>query len=273
MKHRRRRLATPLVLLFWALFAVAFSAAEAPTPAALAAFDRYTAALEAHLTQQHASGRTFLPAAAFNPEAGQLRSGKLLLENATPPANPVGPSADRNATLRDWRGTAYLPGVRAADFEALLHDIPAYPRVFAPQVLHAELLSRAGDPLRILLRVRQHHGLTVVLDTAYNVTFGQLDPQHGWSTSRSFAIVEIAGPGTPHEHPLAPAEAHGFLWRMNTYWTWEERDGGLYLQLESVSLTRPVPTGLGWLVGPYADAIPRESLAFTLGAVRNALQH
>ena len=45
------------------------------------------------------------------------------------------------------------------------------------------------------------------------------------------------------------AQAHGFMWRLNTYWTWEERDSGLYMQIESVSLSRSIPSGLGWMVG------------------------
>jgi hypothetical protein len=59
---------------------------------------------------------------------------------------------------------------------------------------------------------------------------------------------------------------------MNTYWSYEERDGGLYLQIESVSLTRSIPTGLGWLIGPFVESVPRESLEFTLQATRDALK-
>ena len=69
-----------------------------------------------------------------------------------------------------------------------------------------------------------------------------------------------------------PSEEHGFLWRLNTYWSYEERDGGLYMQVESVSLTRAIPTGLGWAVGPFVESVPRESLEFTLRAACNALR-
>jgi len=31
------------------------------------------------------------------------------------------------------------------------------------------------------------------------------------------------------------------------------------------SLTRSIPTGLGWMVGPFVTSIPKESLTFTLG--------
>ena len=71
---------------------------------------------------------------------------------------------------------------------------------------------------------------------------------------------------------LSPSEEHGFLWRLNTYWSYEERDGGLYMQIESVSLTRSIPTGFGWLVRPFVESVPRESLEFTLRSMCNALR-
>jgi hypothetical protein len=62
------------------------------------------------------------------------------------------------------------------------------------------------------------------------------------------------------------------MWRLNTYWSYEERDGGLYMQIESVSLTRSIPSGLGWALGPFVESVPRESLEFTLQAASRALR-
>ena len=122
------------------------------------------------------------------------------------------------------------------------------------------------------MRVQQKHVLTVVMDTAYDIRFGRLDAQRGYSTSRSTQIAEIDSPGTTHERVLGPGEEHGFLWRMNTYWSYEERDGGLYIQIESVSLSRSIPIGLGWAIGPFIESVPRDSLEFTLHATSNALR-
>ena len=77
---------------------------------------------------------------------------------------------------------------------------------------------------------------------------------------------------TPNGRALSSSEEHGFLWRQNTYWSYEERDGGLYIQIESVSLTRSIPSGLGWVVGPFVESVPRESLEFTLRSACNALR-
>jgi hypothetical protein len=174
--------------------------------------------------------------------------------------------------IHHWRGTAFVPGAKATDFERLMKHFSAYPQRFSPQVLQAEVLSQQGDRFQVVMRVRQKHIITVVMDTAYDVVFGRLDPQHGYSISRSTRINEIAAPGTPSERALSPSEEHGFLWRLNTYWSSEERDGGLYMQIESVSLTRSIPTGLGWAIGPFVKSVPRESLEFTLQSASNALR-
>jgi hypothetical protein len=89
------------------------------------------------------------------------------------------------------------PGAKAADFERLMKDFNAYPQHFSPQVLQAKVLSRGqGDHLQATMRVRQQHVITVVMDTAYDITFGRLDAQHGYSISRSTRISEIDSPGT-----------------------------------------------------------------------------
>jgi hypothetical protein len=174
--------------------------------------------------------------------------------------------------LHHWRGTAFVPGGNVAGFERLLKDFNAYPQRFFPQVLQAKVLTQNGDQLQAKMRVRQKHVLTVVFDTTYDVAFGQLDAQHGYSTSRSARIAEIGSPGTAGEHTLDANAEHGFLWRQNTYWSYEERDGGLYIQIESLSLSRSIPAGLGWALHAYVESVPRESLEFTLLSACNAMR-
>jgi hypothetical protein len=180
--------------------------------------------------------------------------------------------------LHHWRGTAFVPGARAVDLERLLRDYSRYPQVYAPQVVTARVLAQDGNHYQTMLRVSQKHVITVVLDTTYDVQFFPAAASdaglgaHGHNISHSTRITEIAEPGTATEHALDSKQEHGFLWRLNTYWSWEERDGGLYMQIETVSLTRSVPAGLGWAIGPFVNSIPRESLDFTLRATVNALR-
>jgi hypothetical protein len=169
--------------------------------------------------------------------------------------------------VHDWRGTAFAPGATAGDFEKLMRDFEAYPKNFAPEVLEAKTVAVEGDRMQAWMRVRQRHVITVVMDSRYDIAYGRLDARHGYSVSRSTEMEEMAG-----GRPLSAEQEHGFLWRLNTYWSYEERDGGLYLQVEAVSLTRAVPRGLGWVIGPYVESVPRESLEFTLRSAVKALR-
>lgn len=241
-----------------------------PTHTALAAFNAYCKEVEARLAQQHRSTETFIALMKAEPasEALRLRQGELIVEQF-----PPGTGGDlAGAMLYDWRGTAFAPGATAADFERLMRDFHTYPQHFSPQVLEARMLEQDGDHLQAWMRVRQRHVITVVMDTTYDIRYGHLDARHGYSISRSTQIDEIESAGSSAEHTLSSSEEHGFLWRLNTYWSYEERDGGLYLQIEAVSLTRSVPRGLGWAIGPYVQSVPRESLEFTLRSAINALR-
>lgn len=262
-----RCLLTAMGLLF--LLAAPLCRADQPQPSATAAFDRYVLAVEARLARQHREATGFLPmGAAGSDSESRLHRSDLVIEQLSPAA---GVTLD-GALLHHWRGTAFAPGSKAADFERLMRDVDAYPQHFSPEVLGAHVLTRDGDHLQMTMRVRQHHVLTVVLDTTYDVTDGRLDAAHVDSLARSTHIAEISAPGTRQERALSDRESHGFLWRINTYWTCEERDGGLYLQVETVSLTRSIPHGLGWAVSPFVQSIPRESLEFTLRSTCNALR-
>jgi len=255
MKRHDRILYTLLLLL-----TVPACAAQ-PSAEALTAFDTYAAGIEARLAQQHHSAGIFLVPA----NESRLRRGDLIIEQLTPPTVP-------GALLHHWRGTAFVPGATAADFERLMRDFNSYPQHFSPEVLQAKTLARHDDRLQAFMRVRQHHVITVVMDTTYDVDFGHLDLRHGYSISRSTNISEIDGAGSPTEHALSASDAHGFLWRQNTYWSYEEHDGGLTMQIESVSLSRSIPRGLGWAVRPFVESVPRESLEFTLRSACNALR-
>jgi hypothetical protein len=267
MKHRPSSRSRSLLALCSLLLAVIAprSLIGQPTPAAIASFNSCSSAVESRLVQQHLSPNTFLVPAPENAET-RLRQGELIVERLTPPTSPSG------ALLHHWRGTAFAPGAKAADFERLMRDVNSYPQRFSPQVLQAKADTQSGDRMQTFMRVRQKHVLTVVMDTNYDITFGQLDAEHGYSISRSTRISEIDSPGTAAERTLSASQEHGFLWRLNSYWSYEERDGGLYLQIEAISLTRSIPSGLGWAIRPYIESIPRESLEFTLRSTCNALR-
>ena len=260
--------ALPVAMALLALLAGSAFLQAQPSSAAVSSFTAYAATVEARLARQHESTGGFLAGEPNELEGVRLRRGELVVEELT----PSGGAAMPGALLHHWRGTAFAPGARAADFERIMQDFSAYPRRFSPQVVRATVISRHGDRLQATMRVKQRHVLSVVLDSTYDIRYGRLDDRHGFSISRSTRISEIDSAGSGHERALDAVEEHGYLWRIHSYWSYEERDGGLYMQIESVSLSRSIPQGLGWAIGPFVETIPRESLEFTLRSVCSALR-
>ena len=121
--------------------------------------------MESRLAGQHGSAEAYLAPEDW----ARLRAGSLVIEQLTPAAGAELPGA----LLHDWRGTAFVPGAKGADFERVMRDFRGYPRYFSPQVLKATVPAQEGDRYRATLRVRQTHILTVVMDTTYDVTFGR----------------------------------------------------------------------------------------------------
>ena len=145
------------------------------------------------------------------------------------------------------------------------------PRSTRPNVARSRTLSRDGDVFRVYLRFFMKKVITVVVNSEHEARFSSPAPDRAQSRIHSLRIAEVEDPDTPAEREKPVGRDGGYLWRLNTYWRFLERDGGTYIQCEAISLTRAIPFGVGWLVGPFVTSIPRESLTFTLETTRKAL--
>ena len=135
----------------------------------------------------------------------------------------------------------------------------------------SKIESREGEHFRVFLRFRRRKVISVVLNTEHDVHYYRDTPGRAHSRSSAVRIAEVENPGSSDEREKQPGEDGGYLWRMETWWRMEERDGGVYVQSEVASLTRDIPTGLGWLIGPFVTSIPKETLLFTLESTRRAV--
>ena len=113
--------------------------------------------------------------------------------------------------------------------------------------------------------------ISVTVNTESAAEFTRYAPDRVSSAIRSTRIAEVESPDMPGERERPVGHDGGFLWRLNTYWRFLEQDGGAYIECESLTLTRGIPTGLGWLIGPFVTSIPRETVALTLTATRRTL--
>jgi len=166
----------------------------------------------------------------------------------------------------------FIPGVKLQDVLAVLQDYDHQAQYYAPDVEQSKIESHDDEHFVVFLRFRRHKVITVVLNTKHDVHYFRDSATREHSRSSAIRIGEVENAGKPNEREKPPGEDGGYLWRMETWWRMEERDGGVYVQSEVVSLTRDIPMGLGWLIGPYVTSIPKETLTFTLQATRKAVE-
>ena len=235
------------------------------------AFEHYIATAEERITQARGKRDGFvridsLPDANRNEMMSRMRSGQVVIEK-------VGdtPTEVSGGLIHDWVGTVLIPKATIPQVLTLIQDYDHSRRNYSPDVVQSRLESRHEDDFQVFMRLRKHKVITVVLDTEYNVHYGRLDASHQFSFSRSTRVTEIAEPGTPKEQALPSGKDHGFMWRLNSYWAFQQVDDGVLIECEAISLTRDIPTGLAWMIEPFVNSIPRESLQFTLDATRKAL--
>jgi hypothetical protein len=174
--------------------------------------------------------------------------------------------------IHHWVGAVFLSGAKLPDVLRVLQDYDHHAQYYAPEVEQSKIESHDGDHFRVFLRFRRHKVITVVLNTHHDVRYFRDSDTRAHSRSSAVRITEVENPGKSSEREKAPGEDGGYLWRMETWWRMEERDGGVYVQSEVVSLTRDIPAGLGWLIGPFVTSIPKETLTFTLEATRKAIK-
>ena len=255
------------------LLVLASSAASAAElqPRTVAAFDRYVALTERRIDQ--AAAPLWIddrPDAQRRQALARLRAGEVWIEAlSTRAAGREIPIPD--GLVHHWIGTAFIPGATAAEAVALLQDYDRHAAIYSPVVQQSKLLTRDGDRFTMFLRFYQKKGITVIVNTHHEARFTRITPRHVTARIRATRIAEVEDAGTPSERELPAGRDGGYLWRLNTYWQFVERDEGTYVQCESITLTRGIPTGLGWLIRPFVTSIPRESLVFTLETTRRHL--
>lgn len=244
-------------------------------PATIAAFERYERSAEADIRRDLTTPDRFLRAlpadAAKRQEAlEQLRRGAVVIERLT--ALDGGRRIDIPDGLgHHWIGVVFVPGVTADAAVTLMQDYDRHADYFRPNVARSRTLERDGDRLRLYLRFYFKKVISVTVNTESAAEFTRHAPGRVSSAIRSTRIAEVESPDTPGERERPVGRDGGFLWRLNTYWRFLEQDGGTYIECESLTLTRGIPTGLGWLIGPFVTSIPRETVALTLTATRRTL--
>jgi hypothetical protein len=234
-------------------------------PPTIQAFDRYVRNAESVVEERVRGQRTFLWTDESRERRAEVLRGDIALERRSARADiPDG-------SVEDWIGAVFVPGVTLEKVLSLVQDYDNHKNIYQPEVVDSRLFKRNGDEFQIGLRLRKHKVITVVLDTEHSVRYFRLDRERSHSRSLSTRIAEVSDPGEPGERKLPPGRDHGFMWRLNSYWRFQQRDGGVFIECEAISLSRDIPFAVSWLVKPIVRDLPRESLENTLRLTRDAV--
>jgi len=267
-----KRVLRPLTGTAAALLLLAVPGAAAHLdPSGRHALDEYVTSLEARIERQHGGSETFIAVLSGGLShrihtLAELESGTVIVESVLDHPRPV-----PGGLVHHWRGSAFVRGAKSKNMIALLRDYNGLPRHYGPEIQSASVLWERAGAASVAIRMKRKQVLTVVLDGEYDVQTQPVGTNRGFGVSRSTHIWEVDAAGTVHERHMKEGDDDGFLWRLNSYWSFLEVPGGLLIECEAVSLTRDIPGGLSWLAAPLVEELPRGSLEFTMQATRNAL--
>lgn len=249
--------------------------ADPPRPGAVAAWEAYVAATERRIQAELSSGEPFLvedrvaPGRGTRARGGDEGGGVFVFRMPAATRDGVAIKPD-HALLHHWLGSVLVPQASVDDVLAFVQDYDHHAGAF-DDVAASRLVSRTGDTFQVFLKLRRTKVITVYYNTDHHVEYARNGEGRASSRSVATRIAELEDAGTAREREKPPGQDRGFMWRLNSYWRFLAVPGGVVVECESISLSRDIPTGLGWLVGPFVTSIPRESLERTLTGIRRGV--
>ena len=236
--------------------------------ATIKSFEAYVREAEKEMSETQRGRGVFLWSDRDPEIAREVRGGQIVAQfwaGHRPVKVPHG-------LIHDWIGAGWAPGATMKATLALIQNYDNHFNIYQPEVIASKLISRRGNDFEIYMRLLKKKIMTVVLDTDHDVHYENIGRKRWTCTSYTTRIAEVENAGSANEIILPPDTGFGFLWRLYSYWRFEERDDGVYLECRAISLSRDVPLGLGWIIEPIIQKLPKESLIHTLECTRQALR-
>jgi hypothetical protein len=267
--HLIRQGALALALVSASAGSVAATTLQAQTAAA---FDRYVqeSKRQAAPSLDDPAGFLWIDREKDAADLAAVRSGKIVVRRVEIRIDGTKIEVP-DGLIHHWIGVVFVPGVTVDDAVSLLQDYDRHELLFGPAVAGSRLVARNDDVFRVWLRFKLKRIITVVVNSDHQAQYSRPDRQRAYSSMFSTRIAQVEHPDTPDERELPVGEDGGYLWRFNTNWRFMERDGGTYLQCESLTLTRNIPVMVRPLIKPFLTSVPRDGLTSMLAAARTAL--
>ncbi|MGD0361237.1 MAG: hypothetical protein ABSC93_10235 [Bryobacteraceae bacterium] len=237
-------------------------------PATVRAWDDYVRSADAGMQARRDGRKPFLWADEAAGRAARLRQGEVLVA----PVSGRGTINAPNGLIHDWIGAVFIPHATVEEMLAVVHDYGRYKQFYKPVVADSKALDSKANDERFSM-IMQHRALLVsaAMQGQYESRDFALDQQRGYSITAATRIQEIEDYGRSNARLLPPGQGSGFLWRLHSIVRYEERDGGLYLEVEAIALTRDIPFSLRWLVSPVVNRLSVDSLMVSLRQTREAV--
>lgn len=199
----------------------------------------------------------------------QVRAGKILISSVGQENPKVVPSG----LIHDWIGAAFIPEARLGDVLSAVRDYDHYKDFYKPTVVDSKSLDTAGNCDKYFVRaVSKEIVAETALDGEYEACYVQLDERRWYSIAQTTGVQEIRHYGRPGEQELPPNQGSGYIWRLYSLARFEERDGGVYVELEAIVLSRDIPVAVRWVVNPIVRSVSRNSLLTSLRQMEEAVR-
>ncbi len=172
--------------------------------------------------------------------------------------------------IHHWRGSVFIPGITLEDVLSRVRN-PTPHDSSQEDVMQSRVLERRAGSTKVYLKLKRSKLVTVVYNTEHVIRYRYYGHTRAVSSSTATKIAELEHPDSPNEREKPEGRDRGFLWRLNSYWRYEQVDEGVIVECESVSLSRSAPAVLKYFIKPLINSVARGSMERTLGSMRDRL--
>ena len=199
----------------------------------------------------------------------RVRDGEILVSSVGKEnPKPVG-----SGLIHDWVGAAFFPNASIKDVLSAARDYSNYKEYYKPTVVDSKLLSSDGPCEKYSMRVVNKEVVAeTALDMEYETCYFKIDGRRWYSTTQTTRVQEIRHLGRPDEQELAPDHGSGYVWRLYSVAKFEQRDGGTYVEVEAIALSRDIPIALRWVANPIVRRVSRNSMLVSLQQMKEAVR-
>jgi hypothetical protein len=237
-------------------------------PETIQAWNRYVRIADSHMRERLDPGQQFLWTDESPDRSARLRRGEILVA----PMTGFGTQRVPDGLIHHWVGALFIPDATLESVLSVAHDYDHYKVMFRPKVVDSKLIAcEDGQQRYSVLWLNNVLFVNAALKSQYEARDFPVDQRRSYNIAHVISAQEIESYGEKDERVLPPGQGNGFIWRLQSIARYEERDGGVYVELEAIGLTRDIPASLRWMANPLVARLSRSTLAMSLRQTREGV--